>query len=190
MNNEEYVKVDVTKYVKEGLESGVLEPIEAVKTARIIAVQGNVGDVVVSWSEDSMGNEVREKEAVVSLDEETQQPGWIVTKADENGNAVVDGNGHTNQWIISDSKFRAKYEEDIMNPGVFKPKGATQMFVQIPDNIILHQWGDDMQIAAGGYINITNADDMYGISARDFADTYKVSEVSKKDSDVKGVSRR
>ena len=26
----------------------------------------------------------------------------------------------------------------------------------------------DMQIAAGGYINITNVDDMYGISQRDF----------------------
>ena len=31
-----------------------------------------------------------------------------------------------------------------------------------------------MNIAAGGYINITNPDDMYGISERDFEDTYKV----------------
>ena len=30
-----------------------------------------------------------------------------------------------------------------------------------------------MQIAAGGYINMTNVDDMYGISQRDFEDTYK-----------------
>lgn len=30
-----------------------------------------------------------------------------------------------------------------------------------------------MKIAKGGYINITNAEDMYGISERDFLDTYK-----------------
>jgi len=30
-----------------------------------------------------------------------------------------------------------------------------------------------MKIAAGGYINITNISDMYGISQRDFTDTYK-----------------
>lgn len=31
-----------------------------------------------------------------------------------------------------------------------------------------------MKIAAGGYINITNPDDMYAISERDFTDTYKI----------------
>lgn len=30
-----------------------------------------------------------------------------------------------------------------------------------------------MTIAAGGYINITNLDDVYAISKRDFEDTYK-----------------
>lgn len=34
-----------------------------------------------------------------------------------------------------------------------------------------------MNIAAGGYINITNPNDMYGISKRDFEDTYKVINV-------------
>ena len=37
-----------------------------------------------------------------------------------------------------------------------------------------------MQIAAGGYINITDPDDMYGISKRDFDDTYKVVEKDKR----------
>lgn len=48
-----------------------------------------------------------------------------------------------------------------------------QTFVEIPDNIILNQWGENMAIATGGYINITNPDDMSGISQRDFEDTYK-----------------
>ena len=38
-----------------------------------------------------------------------------------------------------------------------------------------------MKIACGGFINITNSDDMYGISERDFFDTYKfVEEKDKK----------
>ena len=56
---------------------------------------------------------------------------------------------------------------------IYKPKGGKQIFVRINDNIILNQWGSDMKIAKGGFINITKIDDMYGISERDFYDTYK-----------------
>lgn len=69
-----------------------------------------------------------------------------------------------------------KYEMDPENPSLFKPKGGAQIFVKIIDNIILEQWGSDMKIAAGGYINITNVDDMYGISQRDFEDTYRFTD--------------
>jgi len=169
----EFKKVNVYEYVKEGLVSGKLVPIEAEKFARIIAKQGTVGEVVISWSVDEDGNEVKEKEAVVTLDKETKEPGWIATKLDENGYPVKDKNGHLNQWIIDDSKFKSKYEIDPENPSVFKPVGGPQIFVEIIDNIILEQWGSEMKIAAGGYINITNVDDMYGISQRDFNDTYK-----------------
>ena len=169
----EFKKVNVYEYVKEGLVSGKLVPIEAEKFARIIARQGNVGEVVVSWSVDKDGNEIKEKEDVVTLDKDTNNPGWIATKLDENGYPLKDKNGHLNQWIIADSTFKKKYEIDEQNPSVFKPVGGPQIFVQIPDNIILEQWGSEMKIAAGGYINITKVDDMYGISERDFNDTYK-----------------
>ena len=172
----EYIKVEVTDYVKHGIENGSMIPREAEKFARIIARHGNVGETVISWSTDAQGNEIQEKVAQVQVDSQTNQPGWIATKVDEQGNIVVDNNGHTNQWIIDDTTFKKKYEMDPENPVLFKPKGGPQVFVQIPDNIILNQWGDDMQIAAGGYINITNADDMYGISQRDFDDTYKFTE--------------
>lgn len=43
----------------------------------------------------------------------------------------------------------------------------------VDDNGNLNQWGSDMKIAKGGFINITRIDDMYGISERDFYDTYK-----------------
>ena len=176
-----YTKVEVTSYVKQGIESGIMLPRQARKFARIIARQGNVGETVVSWSVDSKGNEVQEKVAQVESDINTNQAGWIATKVDEQGNIIVDNNGHSNQWIIDDKKFKEKYEIDPENPSLFKPKGGIQVFVQIPDNIILNQWGSDMQISAGGYINITNVDDMYGISQRDFEDIYRFTdELSKK----------
>ena len=168
-------KVDIASYVKEGLENGTLTPVVAEKFARIIAVQGNVGDIVTSWSESKEGNEIQEKkDEKVILDEKTNEPGWIATKVDENGEPIIDSHGHLNQWIISDSVFKSKYEKDEENLGLFKPKGGPQVFVQISENIILNQGGSDMEIASGGYINITNPDDIYGIQERDFFDIYKI----------------
>lgn len=83
------------------------------------------------------------------LMKKTNQPGWIATKVDEQGNVLMDSNGHINEWIIDDTTFKNKYEIDSENPNLCKPKGGLQVFVQIPDNIILNQWGSDMQIAAG-----------------------------------------
>lgn len=171
-----YTKVDVHQYVDMGIKNGTMIPKEAEKFARIVAKQGQVGEKVISWSGDSLGHEIQEKVAYVQNDENTNQPGWIVTKVDEDGNIMLDNNNHVNQWIIEDSVFRKKYEIDPENPTLFKPKGGPQIFVQINDNIILNQWGEDMKIAAGGYINITNINDMYGISERDFNDTYQFTE--------------
>lgn len=170
---EKFKKVNVYEYVKEGLKSGVLVPFEAKKFAKIMAVQGTVGQTVISWTMDKDGNEVKEKVANVELDEKTNKPGWIATKIDENGFPVVDKNGHLNQWIIGDSKFNDKYQKDSSQPNVFQSKDAPQIFVRINENIILEQWGSEMKIAAGGYINITNIDDMYGISGKDYHDLYK-----------------
>lgn len=170
---ESYTKVDVLKYVKEGLLNGTLIPREAEKFARIIARQGIPGEEVISWSVDKDLNEIKEKVGVVKVDPETNETGFVVVKADENGNAIIDNNGHTNEWIIDYKTFKKKYEVDPDNPNLFRPTGGVQIFVQINDNIILNQWGSDMQIAKGGYINITNIEDMYGISERDFLDTYK-----------------
>jgi hypothetical protein len=33
-----------------------------------------------------------------------------------------------------------------------------------------------MNIEAGGWLNVTNLDDVYGISQRDFEDTYRIVE--------------
>lgn len=168
---EDYVRVDVLKYVKEGLESGVLVPIEAEKAGKIAARRGVVGEEVITWTQDTEGRPVKERVDKVKLDPETGKPGWVVTKVDDEGHPIIDDNGHTNTWIIGDSKFIQRYTESDI-PGVYKSSAGIQIFVQIPDNIILFQWGKEHLIPSGGYINITNQNDMYGITSRDFDDTY------------------
>ena len=168
-----FIKVNIYEYVKKGLENGDLVPIEAEKFARIIARPGKLGETVISWVVDKYGKELKEKEDVVKLDEQTGKTGWVVTKADENGYPVKDINGHLNQWVIDDSTFRRKYEIDIATSNLYKPIGGPQIFVQLSDNIILEQWGSEMKVEAGGFVNITNVDDIYAISKKDFDDTYQ-----------------
>ena len=170
---DEYVKVNVKDYVNAGISNGTMVPREAYKFTRIIARPGVPNETIISWSVKQERNEIQEKINTVSVDPKTNIPGWVVTKLDDNGEIMVDNNGHINEWIIDDATFKKKYEMDEQVPGVFKPKGQNQVFVQIPDNITLEQWGSEMNIAAGGFINITDSNDMYGISKRDFEDTYK-----------------
>ena len=99
----DYKKVDIIKYIQEGIRNRQMVPFTAVKYARIIARQGATGETVVTWSVDSNGKEVKEKVAQVELDNETNNPGWVATKADEDGQVIFDSNGHTNEWIIEDS---------------------------------------------------------------------------------------
>lgn len=146
----DYIKVDVLEYVKQGIESGTMQPIVAEKFARIIARPGVLGEEVVTWSVDSDGRAIKEKVDTVKIDEKTGKPGWVVTKANETGEAVIDNNGNTNTWIIDDSTFQKKYEMDVQMNGIFKPTGGPQTFVPITDNIILEQCGSEMQIASGG----------------------------------------
>ena len=177
---EYFKKVNINEYVKTGVENGNLIPIKAVKKGRIIARQGILGETIITWSSDESGNEVQEKIAQVELDKTTHEPGWIVTKADDEGNIIIDNNNHPNEWIISDSKFKQKYEQDLQNKTLFKPIERIQIMVQIPENITINQWGKEINIARGGYINITDVNDMYGISIRDFNDTYRIVEEKKK----------
>lgn len=164
----DFRKVNVKDYVAEVLT--IAESVRAEKFARIIAKQGTIGKEVISWSVDTEGNPIKEKVAFV------EEGDWIVTKSDNKGKAIRDINDHTNQWIITNETFQTKYEIENAEQGIYKPTGGVQVFVPILENITLNQWGNDMNIAEGGWINITNPDDMYGISQRDFEDTYKITK--------------
>ena len=169
-----YREVNVQEYAQELLARGA-EPIQAEKAGRIHARVGVVGEEVISWSEDKDGNPIQERVATVKLDPETGKPGHVVTKLGEDGLPVIDRNGHTNTWIIGDKKFTDRYQLDpAMGDDIYMSSAGIQIFLPILDDVVIEQWGKKEQIAAGGYINITNPEDMYGISARDFADTYEI----------------
>ena len=163
----EFKKVNTLEYVKEGLQNGTLIPRKAEKFARIAAREAKDGEEVISWSVDANGNPIKEKVATA------EEGSYVVTKLDENHDVIIDNNGHVNEWIIDGTTFKKKYEVDPEDTTVYRPTGGVQIFVQISEDIIVEQWGSEMKIARGGYINITNADDMYAISERDFNDTYK-----------------
>ena len=168
---EKYRKIDnLNDYVQNRMEIGA-QIFEAEKTARIIARPGIAGERIISWSTDSNGNPLVEKDAVVCVDEQGV-PGWVATKADETGTEWIDNHGNKNQWIIDPKTFKKKYEEDLEHPGLFKPVGGVQKFLKLDEAIQIVQWGREYCIDAGGYINVTVDDDYYVISERDFKDTY------------------
>lgn len=168
-----YKKItDLKVYVQELLNSGA--PVcTAEKTARILACPGVPGKQVISWSVDAGGAAVKEKEAVVSTDA-SGHPDWIATKADASGSPVADCHAHLNQWIIGDSTFRRKYTAIPGQPDLYKPIGGPQRFVFLSEAIHIVQWREEWNVDAGGYINITDPENLYVISGRDFSDTYRV----------------
>lgn len=164
-----YVKVNGKEYAEKGIATGQFEAKTAVKFARIAARRGVEGEEIVTYTQ----NGEIEKVDTVKVDPETKEVGWVVTKLDENGEVVVDEFGHKNEWIVDAKTFAKKYEVDETKEGVYKPVGGPQIFVPIVMDVILEQWGGEMKIEAGGWLNITNPDDIYGISERDFYDTYR-----------------
>ena len=160
-----YHVLNVGNYVKDLIADGA-KPIRAEKFARILAREANPGEEVISWSVAADGSPILEKTATANLGD------WVVQKADSFGDPIIDSNGNPNEWIISGEVFRRKYVEADL-PGLYKPVGGIQQFLKLPEGICLQQWGEEMTVDVGGYINITNPDDMYVISGRDFADTYK-----------------
>lgn len=168
-----YKTIDnISDYVQKMIISGV-QTVLAEKTSRIAARQGTIGEKVISWSVDAEGKTVLEKEAVVTVDD-AGIPDWVATKIDDQGNEIIDSNGHVNQWVIGDATFKKKYEAVPEQTGIFKPVGGAQKFVQLYEAIHIVQWGEEWNVDAGGFVNITNPEDMYAISGKDFADTYRI----------------
>lgn len=155
---------DITEYVKDGLKSGRLSVTEVAKFARIYARQGMLGEEVIT----KMANGLEETRNSVTLDEETGEPGWIVTN--------VDGE----EYIVPDSKFKSKYEIDPENPSQYKPKGAPVLSSTVDEHIAFTApWGEEMKIEVGGSLILNGPNDIYGIQPEEFAHTYAPTDKSK-----------
>ena len=77
------------------------------------------------------------------------------------------------QYLLKDSTFKKKYEVLDEFNSIYKPKGGVQIFIQIPDNIsFTAPWGEEMNIEKGGYLNITDKNDIYGVQEKEFKETY------------------
>lgn len=158
---------NVVAYAAGLVEAGAAV-VTGVKFARVLAREAQAGETVTSWAVDAQGGAVREKEA------QAAEGDWVLTKADEDGRPVTDEHGHLNRWIVDGDTFARKYQPAGEAAGLYRPKGGPQQFVRLTEAVTLRQWGSEMNIDCGGWLNITDASDIYGISARDFADTYRI----------------
>jgi hypothetical protein len=84
-----------------------------------------------------------------------------------------------NRWAVDNKTFNRKYEQDPFQNGVYKPKGGPMNATQINEPISFNApWGERMNIDKGGYLlqDPNNINDIYGISQKDFDNTYKFDE--------------
>ena len=176
--------MNIEDYIKEKLNNKSLTPFSAEKVGKVLANQGLIGEEVTTWSIDEDGNEIKEKVEIVTLDKETNLPSWIITKADMYGEAVIDKNGHYDTRVISDTEFKNKYEPDSNKDMLYIPKSNIQLFVKIYDDIVLNKDGKDIKLLNGDYINITNDDDIYIVTQKEFEDSYIRSDELIQDEEV------
>lgn len=79
------------------------------------------------------------------------------------------------KYIVPAAKFPKKYEPaPELGENWYKPTGGVQKFLELTeDTVFICSWGEEQFIKAGGMINVTNLDDIYGIARDEFFDTYK-----------------
>ena len=166
-------KEEMQKYVENQLPTATI--VEAKKIGNTYAVRGTEGQEVITYSTDSEGNEVVERVQNVTLDAETGQPGWILTKLDSHNQPVIDQNGHPNQYIVADSVFIKTYEPSADGPNLYS-KSQIEKFIRLNEDIHFGTKYGDMTVMQGGYAKITDMSRISGISENDFNDTYVVVE--------------
>ena len=167
---EDFIRVDVRDYVNKGIENGDLVPFWAIKYGRVRARRGNTGEVVNTYTDGG----ILERENQVSVDPQTGNPGWILTKCTPDGEIIIDEYGNKNEWIMDDSDFILEYSMVPNMDGVFMSVDGPQLFVQVLTDMVMVQGEKEMHVECGGFINITDYSSCYAISERDFNDTYRV----------------
>lgn len=165
-------------YIKTQLKGTITKSpvvIKAEKSRYVLARKGKAGEAVTVYTSD--GN--READETVPL----TGVFWILTRADQDGNAVLNGYGQPNSWIVPDETFKRKYDtEHMTESGLIRPLSKEQLFLRIDDNIVIyiHQGEGKADILEylkeGSFLNIQNPDDIYGIAGDEFQSTYRVTD--------------
>ena len=162
---------EMRQYVESKLQEATI--IEAKKIGNTIAIQGTVGQKIVTLEVDAAGNEYVERTGVVELDPITNEPGWILTKTGSDNKPIFNNFGHTNQYIVTDSKFKSMYEPSEDGLGLYS-KSQIEKFIQVDEDISFETKNGEMVVTAGGYIKVTDLDRISCISEVSFNDTYIV----------------
>ncbi len=152
---------NMQKYVYEKLAEGA-EPKFYKKYARVEAEKGVPGEKITTIMKDG---HVEVSDVAVKVDE-NGNPDWIVTNPDGE------------RYAVPHAKFIKRYELEAGKDGKHAPIGAPIEAIQVPEEISFDvPWGKDgapveMTIKAGGYLNITDLSDIYGIQEEEFKNTY------------------
>lgn len=145
-------KIEMKNFVENAIANGA-EVKNYAKFARIQAVQAQGGEAI----ETILADGTRETTNTANAGD------WIVT------------NPGGEQYIVPGAKFPKKYEPaPEIGEGWFKPTGGVQKFMELSeDTSFVCSWDEEQFIAAGGMVNVTSLDDIYGIARGEFFDTYK-----------------
>lgn len=110
----------------------------------------------------------------------TKETGNMVTR---NHRVVNNVGTPDNRWAVTDDFFDKTYSQG--NDGEYNPTGAYRDAYQVNEPInIPTPWGDTMNVDKGGYIfrnpdNGKGQEEWYGISGKDFDNSYKFQENKK-----------
>lgn len=156
---------DILSYAEKMLQKNC-DIIWAYKKSLVIARNAQEGERVITYASDG---------GIETIN--TARKGDVVlTKAGPDGKAIIDVHGHVNSWIIPEEKFIRKYDtKHPVHENVFKPKNCEQQFIKVEEDIKFDApWGETQNLESGGYLNISCLADIYGVSVKDFNDTYVV----------------
>lgn len=165
-----YDQIDTDAFVGTCRANGV-KPTECFKDASVAVRPAISGQKVVSYAGDGT------EESVAS----GKSGYFILTKLDHDGKVMVDEHGYPNEWQVEAAKVYKKYDMSEVGEdgkGIARSRPDRASFVRVDRNImIMVPWGAGgalvpQYIRKGGYLNIVDPTDVYGISEQDFNDTY------------------
>ena len=160
---EEYKKVDNIKlYVQEQLNKGV-KIIEAFKVTNVLLEEEHVNNFVTH-------SEVGEECTYIN---DSHEKSVKITSLNAKNQPRYNTDGTPNQYSMPYKEFYEMYEPVEGLKNIYKKRETENRFIQVNENIqFSYRHLSCFKLAKGGYINITNDNDYYGIQKKDFEETY------------------